>query len=70
VFKWDNIITEIFGEIDDFCKILDKKLRYYLLEDKTKQRRKRVKRLSKSEIMIILIANQICNNNSNIVIPH
>jgi hypothetical protein len=37
MFKWEDIITEIFVEIDNFCKILDKKLRYYFLEDKTKK---------------------------------
>ena len=60
MFKWDDIITKIFVEIDDFCKILDEKLKYYLLEDKRKPKRKRKKRVSESEIMTILVANQIC----------
>jgi len=59
MFIWEDIITKIFVEIDDFCKILDKKIKHYFIEDKTKPKRNRKKRLTESEIMTILVAGQI-----------
>ena len=56
MYHWEDIITQIFIKVDDFCKIFEGELKGYLIESKqNKKKRKRTSRLSKSEIMSIII---------------
>lgn len=52
---FDDKITEIFVQIDDFCKEFEQKIRFYRIQGAKKGTRIRSSKLSDSEIMTILI---------------
>lgn len=55
MYIWDDIITTIFVKVDDFCKKFEEELKSYLIEKRKSKKRNRDSRLSKSEIMSIII---------------
>ena len=56
MYHWEGIITQIFVKVDDFCKIFEKELKeYFIGNNQNKKKRNRTSRLSKSEIMSIII---------------
>jgi len=52
---WEDIITQIFVRVDDFCKIFEEEMKIYLVKNKQSKKRNRSSRLSTSEIMSIII---------------
>ena len=56
MFYLEYIIKQIFVKVDDFCKIFEKELKGHFIENnQNKKKRNRTSRLSKSEIMSIII---------------
>ena len=56
MYHWEDIITQIFVKVDDFCKIFEEELKgYFIGNNQNKKKRNRASRLSKSEIMSIII---------------
>ncbi len=51
----EDKVTELFCMADDFCKFFDSMMRKYALKSSEKHRYHRDSRMSKAEIMLIII---------------
>lgn len=51
----DDKVTELFCMADDFCKFFDSQMGKYSIRDVRKRRYHRECRMSKSEVMLIII---------------
>lgn len=51
----ENKITEIYCMADDFCKVFDAQMKKYTIQAQNKRKYHRDSRLSKAEVMVIMI---------------